>query len=287
MPSPALLLAALGALAAATGRQGAAGSDAPAAAAPAPVFETVTRKMRDGVVMTADHYAVQAYDAATAAGTGETGGAEGPRRPWGIVVALHQQQGSRGEFRGVAPELNRLGLEVLAVDLRCGKRFVVENETAKAYQTATHREATPADAYDDIDVAVRWARELVPGGRVVLFGSASSASLALVYAAREKDAVDAVFAFSPGEYVHGWDVYEEVAGIQVPVYVTCGPGSKEAGWARGTVSGIDKKLVTAFYPPRGMEALHGVSTLLAGDAENRERQWKPVRDLLERLKGGG
>ena len=240
-------------------------------------YETLTRKLRDGVVMTADYYSVEAAD--------EAAGVEEVRRAWGVVVALHKDRSSRGEYRIAGPELNKLGLDVLAVDLRAGKKsYTVENGTAKSFAELVGGVAKPKDAYDDVDQAVRWARSLQPRGPTILFGSASSAALALVYASREADVVDAVFCFSPGEYLRDWKVREEAGKLEIPVYATCGPGSKESSWASAVVSMIDKAYLTTFFPPRDVESLHGAMTLAVRDPQSRELQWRGVKEVLEALR---
>jgi len=244
---------------------------------PHDTFETLSRKMRDGVTMTADYFAVTAFDEAIEA--------EKVRSPWGIVIALHQDRASRGEYRPIAPELNKLGLDVLAVDLRAGaRRFMADNGTARSFADQTATTAKPKDAYDDVVFAVKWARELKPDGHLILFGSASSAALALIYTSREEESVDAVFTFSPGEYLHGWSVQEEAGKIRVPVYVTCGRGSREISFATRAVALIDKKNLTTFYPPRDVFCLHGVQTLVVRDEPSRVKQWAPVTRLLETLR---
>jgi dienelactone hydrolase len=275
--SLAIVASALVAPASALQREAPLGGPTKLAPLPTDAFEALKRKMRDGITMTADHYKVAAFDEAV--------GTEEVRRPWGIVVALHQDRASRGEYRGVAPELNQLGLDVLAVDLRAGaRRFMVDNGTARSFADQMATTAKPKDAYDDVDFAVRWARELFPDGPLILFGSASSGALALVYTSRKEDSIDGVFTFSPGEYLEGWSVQEEAGKIQVPVYVTCGRGAREISFAQRAVALIDKKNLTSFYPPREVYCLHGVQTLLIRDDASREMQWAGVKKLLETIR---
>ena len=65
---------------------------------------------KDGVTITADMYEAN------------------PDYPW--VVMFHMAQSSRGEFQRIAPKMNRLEVNCIAVDLRSGKEnnFIV-NET--------------------------------------------------------------------------------------------------------------------------------------------------------------
>ena len=76
--------------------------------------ETVTFPSEDGLLMTADVYAPY-----------ENG--EAP-----VVVLFHQAGWSRGEYAEIAPWLNTLGYNSMAVDQRSGETVGgVDNETAR------------------------------------------------------------------------------------------------------------------------------------------------------------
>lgn len=236
-------------------------------------FESVERKMRDGIVMTADHYTVELYDEATEA--------EEVRRSWGIVIALHDARSSRGEFRQIGHRLNQLGLDVLAVDLRSGaKRGTVENGTYKSYWESVGgrgKRPHPKEAYDDVVFAMEWVRQLHPTGPLIVFGSGSSADLALVYASREEDTIDALFCFSPGESLRGWSVQEAAGKLRVPIYATCGPGKTELTRARTAIALVDKAYLTSNF---GDRCMRGVQALLRCGGGH----WPKIREMLEELR---
>lgn len=228
-------------------------------------FKTLTREMKDGVVMTADSYA---------------GKSAGP-----IVVCFHMAHSSRGEYRDIAPELVKLGCSVLAVDQRCGgAQFGVENETARSCHKKTGKQADFADAYGDIAFALAWARELAPAAKVVMIGSSYSASLVLVQAGREPKSADLVLSFSPGEYIAGWSIATEAKKIAVPTYITCGMGKREQGEAKPIADAVDARWLTVMLPPNEVSAAHGSRTLMVDSTEDRQTQWEPVKKLIGRLK---
>jgi len=66
-------------------------------------FENVEFQSIDGLLVSADLY--------------KTGNTDDP-----IILMFHQSASSRGEFRTVAPKLVMAGFNVLAVDLRWGKK---------------------------------------------------------------------------------------------------------------------------------------------------------------------
>ena len=50
-----------------------------------------------------------------------------------LIVLCHQAGGSRGEYREIAPRLNKLGYQCLAIDQRAGGQVKgVVNETYRA-----------------------------------------------------------------------------------------------------------------------------------------------------------
>ena len=78
-------------------------------------FSTLTLKSTDGLAMTADLYRPHASK----------------KTPF--IVLFHQAGWSRGEYREIAPKLNAMGFNCLAVDQRSGQGVNgVTNMTAKA-----------------------------------------------------------------------------------------------------------------------------------------------------------
>ncbi len=85
---------------------------------------------QDGLIVTADLY--QAYDAPGTA----------------IIVLFHQAGSSRGEYRTIAPKLNALGFNALAIDQRSGRSYDgVKNQTVarakKAKKARKYKHALP------------------------------------------------------------------------------------------------------------------------------------------------
>jgi dienelactone hydrolase len=238
-------------------------------AAPAvSMVSTITRRLTDGVQMSADFYSL------------------GANTPGPIVVCCHMEQSSRGEFTAIGPEFIKLGCYALAVDLRSGKECNgVKNETAAAALTKLGKEATFEQVYPDVVAAVQWAHELRPDAKVLLLGSGYSASLALVLAARQPDSVSAILAFSPSECIPGWSVGMEAHAIKTPVYVTCGNGPEEAARSRPIANAIDRKFRNQFFPLDTVPAKRGSPTLLPEDPAHKRRQWEPIIKLLIALAG--
>ena len=153
-------------------------------------FETVEFAADDGLQVTADLYR----------------GAD-PFAP--TVLLFHQSASSRGEYRTIAPRLQALGYNALAVDLRWGRtRNDVENLTAQRNGTAAVMAAVEAGtgspwatidaSWMDMAAALAWVENQLPGSPRFAVGSSFSAMLVVRLAA--EGSVEGVVAFSPAEY---------------------------------------------------------------------------------------
>lgn len=213
---------------------------------------------KDGLTITADLYETD------------------PSHPW--IVLFHQANSSRGEYRDIAPRLNKLELNCMAVDLRSGKEknFRV-NETAALAKDA--RLSTEfMDAEKDMITSIERAYGI--GKRpVIILGSSYSASLALKVA-KDNDMVKAVIAFSPGEFFERkLNVQSYVAGLSKPTFVS--GAASERKWITELISGIPKtKLI--FYAP-GKGGAHGSKCLLK-DTDGQAEYWIQLINFIQTLK---
>lgn len=253
----------------------------PAANAPeSKPFETITHKLPDGIVMTGDLYRAP----------------EGTTKP--VLVCMHMTASSRGEYREIAPRIVAMGINVLAVDLRCGGEGEVANRRTKVrsgtmnetWKMATEQKKPTAyiDAYPDVVESVKWAHELFPSSRVGLMGSSYSASLALVYAAEHGDQIDAVLSYSPGEYMKPkWSIADKIKKLDVPAYITCGNTGADSDQAKPVAAAIEKRSrVRAYWPQdESLVGDHGShALLLKGDNPSTQRQWSELEKALAPLK---
>lgn len=255
--------------------------------APVPPFETLVRPLPDKVEMSADLYRL-----------------EGAPANAPVLVCMHMTASSRAEYRPYAGKLLELGCRVLSVDLRCGgegergvrgakkadgtpMRTGTPNATWLSAKSVLGREMGYVDAYPDVGAAVAWAKELFPGAPIGLVGSSYSATLALVYAAEHPDAVQAVLALSPGDYVPEWKpVTERIKPIRVPVYITCGNTPADTELAKPIAAAIaDKTKLVTFWPQdEGFVGHHGTMTFAVPEADSRAKQWAMFAKGLEPLR---
>lgn len=183
-----------------------------------------------------------------------------PEAPF--LILCHQAGWSRGEYSETANWFNELGFHTLALDQRSGGEVNgVLNQTAKL---AKERGLSTdyLDAKQDIEAALDYVRKTYAPQKIVLLGSSYSASLVLRITGENKYPVDAVLAFSPGEYFQDQSDYVASKGgkIQAQVFITSAANERHQ-WT-DIAKAIPKNLVNAFIPNEKGE--HGSRALWQG-----------------------
>lgn len=186
-----------------------------------------------------------------------------PFQPY--MIFMHQAGSSRGEYNEIAPRFLKMGYNCLVVDLRSGGEMnYVQNETAKRAKQENIPHSM-LDARRDVAAAVDYAFK-ASGKPVILFGSSYSATLALEEA-KSDPKVQAVIAFSPGEYFPGHSVKETLAGFKKPYFVT---GSlDEKPYIEELLSETNSSSGIIFSPQDG-QGRHGASTLWKEEPSSSE-----------------
>jgi len=152
-----------------------------------------------------------------------------------FIVLFHQARSSRGEYLEIAPRLSLLGYNSMAVDLRSGNESNgVINETSVA-AVKSMKPTQYVNAYQDIDAAVKYATEYFSDGKIIIWGSSYSSALALRYAGDNPEAIDAVLAFSPGEYFRNQGqtatyIQEGAINITKATFITSAKNEKNSWW---------------------------------------------------------
>lgn len=227
--------------------------------------ERVVFKAQDKVPITADLYAPNA--------------ATSP-----MIILFHQAKYSRGEFLDIAPKLNEMGFNCLAVDLRSGDACNgVRNET-HAYADSIHLKTRYTDAYNDMRMAVSYARSKYPSAKIILLGSSYSASLSLKLAADFPKGLSAVAAFSPGEYfaVYGWsrDIIQiSATRIKCPVFISSS-ASEVDDWQK-IYDAIPVATKSSFVPTS--DGMHGAKALWTNFPQHKE-YWTALEKFLVKFK---
>lgn len=194
-----------------------------------------------------------------------------------FILLFHQANYSRGEYKDIAPKLQKLGFNCLAVDLRSGNEVnYIENETAKLAKKQKKPNGF-IDARADVEASLKFINSYttIP---VILFGSSYSASLCLMVATKNPN-VDAVIAFSPGEYFRPEiSVKDKITDLKKPVFI--GSSEIEHPFIKDMLSDIPTKYKT-FYKPSG-KGVHGSKILWPSEKES-DTSWFNLIIFLNQL----
>lgn len=120
-----------------------------------------------------------------------------PDKP--VILLLHQAGFNKYEYADIAPRLNEMGYNALAIDQRSGGSFA--NQQNETYNRALEKGLENiefTDAHQDIDAAINYLSDTYQR-KIIVWGSSYSSSLAL-HSAAENENVKAVISFSPGDY---------------------------------------------------------------------------------------
>ncbi len=224
--------------------------------------KTITFKASDGLEITADLYITNPETSP-------------------LIVLFHQAGWSRGEYKEIAPKLNKLGYNCIAVDQRSGETVNdVANETFKK-AVAANKGTTYVDAYVDINSAIDYAKaNYKKAKKLIIWGSSYSAGLVIKAASERKD-IDAVIAFSPGEYYSKLgkpkDWIESTAKkITVPVWITSMKLEKKKWW---NIAAQIPESNRAYFLPTKI-GKHG-SRALWDEFSDSAEYWKALKEFFE------
>ena len=230
-------------------------------------FEQISFNSKDGLEITADLY--WQHDDKT--------------KPF--IVLCHQAGWSRGEYREIAPALNELGFNCMAIDQRSGGKVNGIDNESTARATKANKPVDYVDAEQDIIAAVEYARENYAAGKLILWGSSYSAALTLRVTGEHSDKIDGALAFAPGEYFTrsgkpgNW-IATSAKKISCPVFITSAQNEKK-NWAK-IYAAIESESKTSFLPKT--KGNHGSRALWAQFKDSKD-YWSPVKTFLENFTG--
>ncbi len=234
-----------------------------------PAFKTVEIQSLDKLKITADVYAPHADK----------------KTPF--IVLCHQAGWSRGEYREIAPRLNKMGFNCIAIDQRSGRAVnKVANQTTK--RAAAAKKATGfLDAEQDMIATLQHVRQHHASGKVILWGSSYSSALALRIAGEKPKLVDGVLAFAPGEYFtrfgkSGDWVSQSAKKIRCPAFITSAQ-NEHKNW-KSIYASMRTKSKTMFLPKT--KGKHGSSALWMKTPDSKS-YWAAVTPFLKQFQKPG
>ena len=200
-----------------------------------------------------------------------------------LIVLCHQAGWSRGEYREIAPKLNALGFNCIAIDQRSGGAVnEVKNETL-ASAKGSGKKTTFVDAQQDMIDTLKFVKGTFAHGKLILWGSSYSAALALKTAGDEPDLVDGVLSFAPGEYFERFGqpadwIQTSASKIQVPAFITS--AKKEYGAWKAIFESIPGDAKQKFIPTTAGN--HG-SRALWEQFDDHPAYWSEVKSFLNKF----
>ena len=197
-----------------------------------------------------------------------------------VILLCHQAGYNRVEYADIAPRLNKMGYNCLAIDQRSGGNFAGKsNITAeRAKENGLNNEMIDAKA--DIKTAIDFLSKKY-NQDIILWGSSYSSSLALLEG-MANDKVKAIIAFSPGDYFGDAapSISTAFAKADKPFLVT---SSKEEAATLTALVGstkLDDEQQSQFIPES--DGFHGSRALWKGQ-KGAEEYWNAITSFLNRI----
>ncbi len=196
-----------------------------------------------------------------------------------VILLCHQAGYNKFEYADIAPKLNELGFNVMAIDQRSGGSFGGQNNATFERAQASKLETGFLNAEQDIEAAIDFLYGKY-GREVILWGSSYSSSLALFIGA-SNDKVSAMISFSPGDYFG--DAKPSLStvfqSLEKPFLVTS--SKEEAKVLSSLIEGAELSKRQLQFIPEG-EGYHGSRALWEGQ-EGGAEYWSQVIDFLRSL----
>lgn len=222
--------------------------------------ETITFKASDGISITADVYMAHESSAP-------------------FIILYHQARYSRGEYRSIAPQLNAMGFNCMAVDQRSGDKVNgVINETHKV-AFAAKLPTEYLDAIPDVEAAYLYVKYSIKPDKIILWGSSYSAAILFYMGSEHHKNLSGILCFAPGDYfkINNKELKTYAAKITCPVFVTSAKNEYK-NW-KGIYDQV--KSEKSYFLPE-TEGKHG-SKALWKDNPSHQAYWTAVTKFLKSL----
>ncbi len=216
---------------------------------------------KDGLIISADLYEID------------------PSKP--VMLLLHQAGYNKYEYADIAPRLNEMGFNALAIDQRSGGDFANNpNETYNRAIQNGSKNIDFTDAIQDIESAINFLADKYQQ-KIIVWGSSYSSSLALHIAENNKN-VKAVISFSPGDYFGESlpSLKTVFPKIKQPFLVTS--SKDEASELKALLSNVEQSNLHLQFIPES-DGFHG-SRALWIDQLGANEYWAALTSFLSKIK---
>lgn len=195
------------------------------------------------------------------------------------MLMFHQADYSRGEFTPIASRIIKLDINCIAVDLRYGNEVhYVNNETAMRARLNGNT-ISMMDCEKDILAAIEYVYTMDSTAKIFLMGSSFSASLCLKVA-KDRNDIQAVIAYSPGEFFGDFSIAQYIQGLETPSYIAC--PRNEYTYVSQLAEGITSSK-SVLFRPESSGGMHGARALW-WNSETSEDFWLSLLFFLKDFK---
>jgi len=215
---------------------------------------------KDGLTITAESYEID------------------PDKP--VILLFHQGGYNKYEYADIAPRLNKMGFNAIAIDQRSGGSFAdKQNETYNRAIENGIENIEFTDAVQDIESAIDYLTDTYQQ-KIIVWGSSYSSSLALHVAEKNKN-VKAVISFSPGDYFGDKlpSLKTVLPKIEQPFLVTS--SRDEASELKELLSSVDQSNLQLQFIPES-DGFHGSRALWINQA-GADEYWAAIMSFLEEI----
>jgi len=222
--------------------------------------KSVEFSSKDGLIISADLYEVD------------------PNKP--VILLCHQAGYNKYEYADIAPRLNKMGFNALAIDQRSGGTFANK-------QNDTHNQAIQngndgidyTDATQDIESAISYLSDKYKQ-KIIVWGSSYSSALALHIAEKNKN-VKAIISFSPGDYFGDKlpSLKKVFPKIEQPFLVTS--SKAESKDLKELLTNLEQNNSQLQFIPNS-DGFHG-SRALWIDQKGSEEYWIAIKSFLSEI----
>ncbi len=199
-----------------------------------------------------------------------------------FIILFHQAGWSRGEYIEIAPKLNELGYNVMAIDQRSGE---VVNGIINMTQLDANKKSKQVEyhhAIPDMLAAINYISTNYSKSKIIIWGSSYAAALVLKIAGENPKLADGVVAFSPGEYFEKLGlgknyITKSAKNISCPVFITSAK-AEDVMWK--PIYKVINSRKKHYFVPEG-KGHHG-SRVLWEEKEDHEEYWKAIHLFLKK-----
>lgn len=197
-----------------------------------------------------------------------------------VILLCHQAGYNKFEYADIAPRLNEMGFNALAIDQRSGGVFAGKRNSTFDQAKSMGLSTEFLDAQQDIEAAANFLYEKYDQ-KVIAWGSSYSSSLVLHVAAKS-DKIMGTISFSPGDYFgeERPSLASVFSELEKPFLVTS--SKRESVELSRLLEGVNLGQNQQQFIPEG-NGYHGSRALWEGQ-KGGEEYWNVLKLFLMSLK---